>query len=101
MKKCILAGKLFTVHRLSSFPALKWCGSFLAPKRGDDILVPKWGNGVLAPKWGDDVLAPKRSGTCRVGDMILPDCQTSNGTYTNPGVVAIVGLTWRQGQDSV
>ena len=61
--------KLFTVDRVCRFPA---------PKR-----------------WGD-FLSPKRCGTCRVGDRILPERQTSSGTYKIRVEVAIVGLTWRQ-----
>ena len=61
--------KLFTVDRVCRFPARKRWGVFLSLKR-------------------DEV--------CREGDRILPDRQTSNGTYINRVEVAIVGLTWRQ-----
>ena len=61
--------KLFTVDRVCRFPAPKrWCV----------------------------FLSPRRYGTCREGDRILPDRQTSNGIYINRVEVAIVGLTWRQ-----
>ena len=61
--------KLFTVDRVYRFPARKRCGVFLSLKL-------------------DEV--------CREGDRILPDRQTSNGTYINLRAVAIVGLTWGQ-----
>ena len=61
--------KLFTVDRVYRFPTRKRCGVFLSLKL-------------------DEV--------CREGDRILPDRQTSNGTYKNRVEVAIVGLTWGQ-----
>ena len=105
------ADKLFIVARLDSFPAPKRCGGFLAPKccallsPADKLFIvdrlgsfpaPKRCGSFLAPKCCGSLPTSRRREICRAGDRILPGLQTSSGTCTYPGAVAMFGLTWCQ-----